>query len=111
MSDHDASTPLPDLVSTPRLAHTARAQADVQERRAARAATRGRGAASAGRQTASYLGGSGDPRGVDSAPLKGASIPSPRHTGHPAALASGPGQPPLDQATPPTRPTVEVARP
>jgi hypothetical protein len=63
----------------------------------------GRGAAPAGRQTASYLAGSGDPRGVDSAPLKAASMPSPRHRGHPVALASGPPQSPVDQAAPPTR--------
>ena len=67
MSGHGAPTPLPDHVPTPRLAHTARPQAGVQERRAARAATRGRGAAPASPNGSSYLAGSGDPRGIDSA--------------------------------------------
>jgi HTH-like domain len=67
MSGHGAPTPLPDHVPAPRLAHTARPQAGVQERRAARAATRGRGAAPASPRSASYLAGSGDPRGIDSA--------------------------------------------
>src|SRR5919197_6433503 len=109
MSGHDAATPLPDPVPAPRLARTARLRTDIQERRAARAATRGRRAAPTGPKTASYLAGSGDPRGVDTAPLKGASTPSPRHPRHAAALASGPPQAPWDQAPPPTWPTVEVA--
>jgi transposase InsO family protein len=57
----------------------------------------------------SHLAGSGDPRSLDQAPFQAAPTPSPRHTGHPAALASGPGQSPLDQAAPPTRSTVAGA--
>ena len=106
MSGHDAPTPLPDLVPAPRLAGTARPRADLQERSAARAATPGRGAAPTGHQTAPHLARPGHPRGVGSAAVKGAPIPAPRHPRHPAALASRPGQPPLDQAAPPIRSTV-----
>src|SRR6266566_1535800 len=55
MPGHDDPTPVPELVSAPRLARTARPRADIQERRAARAATRGRRAAPTGRHTASHL--------------------------------------------------------
>jgi len=106
MSGHDAPTPLPDLVSAPRPARTARPRANIQQRSAARAATRGRGPAPTGHQTASHLARPRHPRSVDPTPLKGAPMPSPRHTQHPAALASSPGQSPLNQAAPPTRPTV-----
>src|SRR5262245_66524426 len=37
-------------------------------------------------------------------------MPQPRGTRHPAALAPGPGQPPLDASPPPTRSTVDRAR-
>jgi len=108
MFGRDAPTPLPDPVPVARLARTARPRADLQERRDPGAPAGGRGAAPAGPKTASHLAGSGDLRRVDSAPLKAAPMPSPRYRGHPVALASGPPQPPLDQAHPPTRPTVEV---
>src|SRR6266496_2010926 len=48
MSGHDAPTALPHLLPTHQLARTARPRADIQERRAARAAPRGGGAAPAG---------------------------------------------------------------
>src|SRR6266511_4973435 len=109
MSDHDDPTPLPDLVSAPRLARTAHPRAGLQERRDPRATAGGRGAAPTDRQTAPHLARPGHPRGVEPTPPKGTPIPSPRHPRHPAALASSPGQSPLDQASPPTRSTVEVA--
>src|SRR6266568_5305095 len=89
------------------LALLARGQAS--KRRAARAATPGRGAAPAGRQTTSHQARPGHPRGVEPAPVKGAPISSPRHSRYVAALASSHGQSPLDQAPPPTRSTVAVA--
>jgi hypothetical protein len=100
MFGRDAPTPLPDPVPVARLARTARPRADLQERRDPGAPAGGRGAAPAGPKTASHLAGSGDLRRVDSAPLKAAPMPSPRYRGHPVALASGPPQPPLDQAAP-----------
>src|SRR6266702_2050167 len=74
--------------------------------RLARAATRGRGAAPTARQPASHLARPSHPRGIEPTPRKGAPTPSPRHARHVAALASSPGQSPLDQAAPPTRSTV-----
>lgn len=53
ISGHDTPTPLPDVASTPGLARATRPQPDVQARRAAHPATRGRGAAPTGRQTPS----------------------------------------------------------
>src|SRR6266511_3752003 len=108
MPGHDDPTPVPELVSAPRLARTARPRADIRERRVARAATRGRGAAPTGRPTASYLARPGHPVGVEPTPLKGAPTPSPGHTRHPAALASSPDQSPLDASPPPTRPAIDI---
>ena len=106
MSGHDTPTPLPDPVPALRLAHTARARTGRQECRDPGTTTRGRGPAPTGHKTPSYLAGSGDPRGVDSAPPKGAPTPSPRHPGHPAALASDPPPAPLTKPhRPPGRPS------
>jgi hypothetical protein len=77
-------------LSAPQPARTARPQAGIQERRAAGAATRDRGAAPTGHQTSSHLAGSGHPRGVEPGPVQAASIPSPRHIRHPAALHRAP---------------------
>ncbi len=80
----------------------------ILERRAARAAPRGRGAAPTARQTTPHLARPGHPRSLDPAPVHGAATPSPRHPRHAVALASSPRKPPLDQAAPPTRPTAAV---
>src|SRR6266496_5116562 len=48
IASHGVATALPHLLPTHQLARTARPRADIQERRAARAAPRGGGAAPAG---------------------------------------------------------------
>src|SRR6266487_259344 len=93
-------------LSALRLARTPRSRAGIQERRAARAAARSRGAAPPDRQTAPHLARPSHSRGIEPTPPKGAPTPSPRHPRHVAALASSPGQSPLDQAAPPTWSTV-----
>src|SRR6266508_1015279 len=55
----------------------------------------------------SLLAGPGHPRGVDPTASQQAPTPSVRHAGDVAALASGPGQTPLDQAWSSTRAAVD----
>src|SRR6266498_3662663 len=95
---HGVQTPLLDLLSAHRLARTAGPQAGVQGRRDPRGTARGRGLAPTGHPAATLLAGPGCALGVDAAALQTAPTPSIRDPGDVAALASGPGQTPLDQA-------------
>src|SRR6266542_6785530 len=95
---HGVQTPLPDLLSAHRLACTAGPQAGVQERRDPRVTARGGGLAPTGRPATTLLAGPGRALGVDAAALQTAPTPSIRDPADVAALASGPGQTPLDQA-------------
>src|SRR6266511_2855516 len=109
IASHGVQTLLVDLLSAHRLAWPAHPQPGVQQRRAPRAATCGRGAAPTGRQTTSLLAGAGHPRGVDPTASQQAPTPSVRHAADAAALASGPGQTPLDQASSSTRTAIDPA--